>query len=212
MKKEVILIFALIVLIIQSCSNKTEINLKSRNELKTTTVDTTKYGFSGFNSGVTLGLLSNNNFFYRVELWSCFGGGEEKYVFGKFQKLNNKITLYPEKIKTLEYLDDMDLLDENEEPLNIENPEIKEYSYEMDSTKIKTEYLTITIGYKCYLLSEEKKDEYFSKESKYNDFEELASELKNEDKIYGQYLSRETQDSVEFDLKQIPEKWRKLFE
>ncbi len=194
----------LILIFIQSCiDNKKSKSILIENTV-TKKIDTIHYGIQGFNSGVTLALLSDSTFFYKVELWGCTGGGEEKYIFGKFNQISNKIKLTPKNIKVLEYWNE-------EDPFNYENPVIQEFTYIKDSVRIKTEYYKINLGKESYLLSEENKGEFFADESKSNDFEELASHLKKDNKIYGKYFTTFTKDSVEFNIEQIPLKWRRLF-
>lgn len=203
--------FLLLSIIFIACSDYEESIVNTGiSEKKATIVDTTAYSIQGFNSSISLGLLSNNTFYYRTSFFSCFGGGDIKHISGNYIKENTKIILQPTQVKTTSY-EDFYILEEDEEDYYENSPRIKTYPYSEEEFKIKNEYYIININNKSYALSEGKKDNFFSEKSPYNDFERLASLLKKEDKVLGSILSRQTNDTTLFTIKQIPTKWRFLF-
>ena len=57
-----------------------------------------QFSLSGFNSGSTIGLISDTSFYYKSYWVSCTGGGATNVVFGKYSKDENEIKLFPEKV------------------------------------------------------------------------------------------------------------------
>jgi hypothetical protein len=194
----------LISLLIQGCSeNKKTDRTKVETNLPEA-IDTAYYEIDGFNSGVTLALLSNYTFFYKTEAWGCMGGGGEKYTFGKYEQEENKINLIPEKVKVLSYWNE-------EDPFDFSKPTTtKEFLYEKDTLKIKTEYFKVNIDGKSYLLSGEYSGEFYFEDNNSNDFHELAADLKGNDQPYGKYFIARKKDSINFTIDQLPEQWKKI--
>ena len=95
---KIITALILSLILMQSCSEYQDLDHNKSTVITTTaTVDTTEYRVTGFNNSVTLGFLSDSTFYLKDELWSCTGGGEEKYVFGTFSQQSSKMLLFPLK-------------------------------------------------------------------------------------------------------------------
>jgi len=202
MKKAFTIISMLILL--QSCQEDIHTEFLSGDNKQPPKVDTLIYRIKGFNSGVTLALLSDSTFFYKVEGWGCMGGGSEKYTFGSYTQHKNKIVLLPERSKELSYWNE-------ENPFDYSNPEMIEYPFMEDTIRIKTEFFRVDIHGISYLLSGEFKDEYYSEQSESNDFQELASHLKGKDEPYGHYLTGKKTHSNMFTIDDLPEQWKTMF-
>tara|TARA_R110002012_G_C11657571_1_gene611894 strand:+ start:2703 stop:3557 length:855 start_codon:yes stop_codon:yes gene_type:complete len=190
----------LILIFIFSCSNnKTKSNDQEFDSQK---IDTLRYGYNGFNNGLQLDLLSDGHFINENYLFSCFGGGERKKVFGTYKMDSLKLTLNPERIEFIEYPEEME-----------SKPKTTKINYGIDSLKIKTEFQVIKWENNEYLFSEFF-DSGWSLE-KENDYIRFADYINSglEPETSGMYLVRKTKDSItsEFDLKQIPEKWQSYF-
>jgi hypothetical protein len=165
-------------------------------------IDTLKYSYSGFNSGLRLYLLSDGRFINDDALFSCFGGGERTRVFGTYEMDSLKLTLNPEKIELIVYPEEMEL-----------KPTTTQFEYGIDSLKIKTEFRVLNWETNKYLLSDFY--DFSSGIDKENDFIRFADYVNNgfEPETSGMYLSKRSKDSVksEFDIKKIPQKWQEYF-
>ncbi|WP_179348612.1 hypothetical protein [Winogradskyella pacifica] len=165
-------------------------------------IDTLRYSYSGFNNGLRLDLLSDGRFINENYLFSCFGGGERKRVFGTYKMDSINLTLIPEKIELIEYPEKMEL-----------KPTKTQIKYGIDSLKIKTEFKVLNWETNKYLLSEFY--DFGWSTDKENDFIRFADYVNNgfEPETSGMYLSKRSKDSVksEFNIKKIPEKWQKYF-
>lgn len=190
----------LLLIFIISCSNK-ETKSNDRN-FDSQKIDTLTYRHNGFNYGLQLDLLSDGRFINEDYLFSCFGGGKRKKVFGTYKRDSLKLTLNPQRIEFIEYPEDME-----------SKPITTKLNYGIDSLKIKTEFQVVKWENNEYLFSEYL-DLGLNLEEE-NDYIRFAYYLNNglEPKSSGMYLVRKTKDSItsEFDLKQIPEKWQCYF-
>ena len=190
----------LILFLIFSCSNNKTKSNEEKIDIKN--IDTLRYSYDGFNNGLRLDLLSDGRFINENYLFSCFGGGERKKVFGTYKMDSLKLTLNPERIEFIEYPEDMEL-----------KPKTTKIKYGIDSLKIKTEFQVVQWENNKYLFSD-----YFDfgwSLDKENDYIRFADYLNTglEPEMNGMYLVNKTKDSItsEFDLKQIPEKWQSYF-
>ena len=192
--------YILILLLIFSCSNNKTKSNNEKNIIKD--IDTLKFSYNGFNNGLQLDLLSDGSFINENYLFSCFGGGKRKKVFGTYKIDSLKLTLNPERIEFIEYPEDMEL-----------KPKTTKIKYGIDSLKIKTEFQVVKWENKKYLLSNFY--DYGWSLDKENDYIRFADYLNSglEPKSSGMYLVTEIKDTIktEFDLKQIPEKWQGYF-
>lgn len=183
-----------------SCSdNRTKSNDK---EFSSQNIDTLRYAYHGFNNGLQLDLLSDGHFINESYLFSCFGGGERKKVFGTYKMDSLRLTLNPERIEFIEYSEVME-----------SKPKTTKLKYGIDSLKIKTEFQVVKWENNKYLFSD-----YFDfgwSLDKENDYVRFADYLNSglEPETSGMYLVHKTTDSIssEFDLEQIPEKWKSYF-
>ena len=204
MKNYLILFF--ISLLFCSCQYE---NIKESEVVKklnsTKALDTVSFNIHGFNSGVTLALISDSTFFYKTEFWGCMGGGEETYVFGKYTQKKNLVTLLPGRIKSLAYWDE-------EDPFDYSKPEIKEYKFRKDSLDIKRSYYILEKNKKTYLLSPEFKEEFFPDVSKTNDFEDYAQMSKDKESYYGYFFMMDTIIFGDYGMNTLPEKYLRIIE
>jgi hypothetical protein len=186
----------LILLLIFGCSNNQP---KSNSEKK---IDTLRYSYRGFNNGLKLDLLSDGRFINENYLFSCFGGGEKKRVFGTYKMDSINLILIPEKIELIEYPMDLEL-----------NPITTRIKYGIDSLKIKTKFKIVNWETNKYLLSDF--HEFGWSLEKENDFIRFANYINIgfEPETSGMYLSKKSKDSIksEFEINKIPEKWQKYF-
>ncbi|WP_445458036.1 hypothetical protein [Flavobacterium sp. HNIBRBA15423] len=193
-----IIIFISILLF--SCSKS---NTKSNDETQNTAIiDTLTFSYDGFNNGLLLNLLSNGNFVNESYLYSCFGGGKRKKVFGKYIMDSINLTLIPERVEFIEYPMEMD-----------QRTKTTKVKYGIDSLKIKTNFQLITWEGNRYLLSDSADFNWSLK--KENDYMRFSVYINAglEPKVSGMYLAHKTEDSIttDFDLKQIPKKWQEYF-
>ena len=193
-------IYILILALIFSCSNnKTNSNTEKN---VSPNIDTLRYSYSGFNNGLRLDLLSDGRFINDNHLFSCFGGGERKRVFGKYKMDSINLTLFPDRIELIEYPENMEL-----------KPTKTQIKYGIDSLKIKTEYRIVNWETNNYLLSDFY--DYGWSIDKENDFIRFADYVNNgiEPETSGMYLRNKSKDSIksEFDINKIPEQWQKHF-
>ena len=190
----------LILFLIFSCSNDKSKSNSEKNIGQN--IDTLRYSYSGFNSGLRLDLLSDGRFINENYIFSCFGGGERKLVFGKYEMDSIKLTLIPETIELIEYPEDMEL-----------KPTKTKIKYGIDSLKIKTEFRVLRWETNEYLLSEFY--DFGWNAEKENDYIRFADYVNNgfEPETSGMYLSKRSKDSIksEFNINKIPEKWQKYF-
>ncbi len=190
----------LLLFLIFSCSNNKTKSNDEKNVMQN--IDTLRYSYSGFNNGLRLDLLSDGRFINENYLFSCFGGGERKRVFGTYKMDSINLTLIPEKIELIEYPEKMEL-----------KPTKTQIKYGIDSLKIKTEFKVLNWETNKYLLSEFY--DFGWSTDKENDFIRFADYVNNgfEPETSGMYLSKRSKDSVksEFNIKKIPEKWQKYF-
>ncbi|MBC8754043.1 hypothetical protein H2O64_05130 [Kordia sp. YSTF-M3] len=197
MYKSILLILSIFFI---SCSNTK--NKSTENIANTKKIDTLKYSYRGFNNGLILNLLSNENFEYQEYFYGCLGGGERKKVFGTYKFDKTNLTLIPSKIKLITY-----------PMVRNDKPDTLKIDYGVDSLKIKTQYTIITWGNANYVLTEQfdvgwntdKKNDYMRFSENYNSGAEPERS--------GRYLKDRQKDTlnVPLDLNQIPKKWRKLF-
>lgn len=190
----------LILFLIFSCSNnKTESN-NAKPVLQN--IDTLRYSYNGFNNGLRLDLLSDGRFINEHYLFSCFGGGERKKVFGTYKMDSMNLTLIPKRVEFFEYSEDIVL-----------KPTITKTKYGVDSLKIKTEFQVINWENRKYLFSDFY--DFGWSIDKENDYIRFADYLNSgfEPEMSGMYLVHKSKDSItsEFDLSQIPEKWQSYF-
>lgn len=190
----------LIIFLIFSCSN--DKNKPNSEKNVNQNIDTLRYSYNGFNNGLRLDLLSDGRFINENYLFSCFGGGERKRVFGTYKMDSINLTLNPKKIELIEYPEDMET-----------KPTKTEIDYGIDSLKIKTEFRVLNWETNRYLLSETY--DFDSSINKENDFIRFADYVNNgfEPETSGMYLTKKSKDSVksELDINRIPDKWQKYF-
>ena len=189
----------ILILIFSYSNNKSKSNDKV---FDTRNIDTLRYSYHGFNNGLQLDLLSDGSFINENYLFSCFGGGEIKKVYGTYKIYGLRLTLYPERIELYEYPENMKL-----------KPKTTKTKYGIDSLKIKSEFQVVKWENNKYLLSD-----YFDygwNLNKENDYMRFADYINCglEPETSGMYLVNKTSDSItsEFDLKQIPEIWQSYF-
>ena len=212
------IILLTLLIILSSCKNKT----KSTNfQKETKKIDTIKYGYKGFNSGIKLHLFSNGNFYYNIYLYGCTGGGKNEKVYGKYTMNHQKLILYPDSISVgiIQFM-------------RHDKPIISNLKYGVDSLKIPTKYEIIKWHNISYLLSEEKDlffrywypmmfvddKDYVNEINKWNDYYEFAYRYNSglEPQFHGRYLTRIETESIDslnnqFDIKKINKKWQHLF-
>ena len=167
-------------------------------------IDTLKYAYNGFNNGLKLDLLSDGSFINENYVFSCFGGGERKKVFGTYTMDSTQLTLFPEKVQFIEYFDEME-----------SKPKLTKVPYGTDSLKIKTNFKILTWNKTKYLFSDS--FDYGWEPDLENDFIRFADYLNSglEPNDHGMYLVSENKEieviENEFDLNQIPNDWRCYF-
>ncbi|CAM1338925.1 hypothetical protein [Tenacibaculum aestuarii] len=181
-----------------SCTTKSSSKLEKQN------IDTLKYSYKGFNNGKNLFLLSNGKFINEEYLFGCTGGGERKKVYGTYKIDSSKtyLTLNPTLVELAEY------------PIERETkPIIKKIKHNIDSLKIKTNYQILKWKKNRYLLSDFFHIGWSLEEE--NDYIRFANYLNSgrEPESSGMYLVNKFEDSItsNFDLNQIPKKWKKFF-
>ena len=190
----------IILFLIFSCTNNNSKSIEKGLDLQK--IDTLTYKYNGFNYGLKLDLLSNGYFISENYIFSCFGGGERKKVYGTYKMDNQNLTLNPERIELIEYPEDL-----------TSNAKTTKIKYGTNSLKIKTKFQMVTWENNQYLLSEHFDFQWNAEEE--NDYIRFANCLNNglEPEISGVYLANKTNDTItsKFDVKQIPEKWQRFF-
>lgn len=207
-----ILFFMLVIgfLLFQSCANQENEALIETENIEIS--DTTFYTVDGFNSLATIGLISNDSFFYQTSFISCIGGSRFiKSIIGTYKQQVNSIQLSPNYIRHVEYGEIE--MDENHQIKPI-TPVITYEMYQVDSQSIKTKYYRLDLEEYSFLLSEEYKDEFFSEVTSKNDFEALAFDIKANVGIYKGYFSTTTisLDEKTFSIQNLPQKWQMLLQ
>lgn len=192
----------LILFLIFSCSNNKTKSNGNKNVIQN--IDTLRYSFNGFNNGLNLDLLSNGTFINDDYLFSCFGNGERKRVFGTYKMDSTNLILFPKQIEFIEYYENTRL-----------KPKKIKILYGPDSLKIKTVFKVINWNNIKYLISEE--FDYSWDFKLENDYIRFANCLNSglEPKEHGKYLVSEnniaSNSNDEFNTNQTPEKWKKNF-
>lgn len=88
--------FIFILFLFQSCAKNESLEKKIISD--ETQAAALQFDLRGFNSGSTIGLISDTSFYYKSYWVSCTGGGATNVIFGKYSKTENEIELFPERV------------------------------------------------------------------------------------------------------------------
>ncbi|MCG2432109.1 hypothetical protein [Aequorivita xiaoshiensis] len=194
-----IVLKALILLFILSCSNKQSSETK-KNAIK---IDTISYTYHGFNHHRKLELLSNKDFIRFESVASCFGDARIEKHFGKYELTDSTLTLNPEKVELTVYSSFPEEKDRKDT-----------LQYGADSLKINTSFQIFEWKNKEYLLSE-KYDSLRNYDFR-NDYEKFAYyyNIGEEPNVSGKYLTRIKKDTtinIAWNINKIPKEYQNDF-
>ncbi len=164
-------------------------------------IDTITYSILGFNSKISLYLLSDNRFIQESSYFDCVSITTTCFVLGIYKQKENHIELLPKNVQVL-----IEDYKKPEATIDTLMP------FNESGFSIKKEYYQVEIRGIEYLLSAEKKEEFSGEISATNDFEELLKAHLENDYTWESYFKEEKVPKSNFTIDDLSEPWKKFLE